>query len=1134
MAVSQIIGASIADGTIAAIDITDGTITTAKLAATTGSGNVVLSAAPTLTGNTSLVNLTVSGTQTNSTLTSGRVRYSTTGGVLTDSSKLTFDGANLGVGITPNAWSSLLVGLQISTSAVFSGQDGSEVMRLGSNWYYSSGFKYIGTGNATVYDQNSGTHAWSTSPSGTAGNAITFTQAMTLDASGYLGIGTTSPSSYGGLAVRKAATVSSVPVSASFSDSANSTFDIRHSANIVNLSAQGSGITINTGNSTRMTITDAGLVGIGITSPSVPLHILNSGEELLRLATSGVNPYLSFYTGTSTRKAYIQLTSSGLVLDSEAASTGQLFLTQGVERMRISSNGQVMVSTTGVNGTVKITSTDGAGGYGANMVLKNSGTGGREYWISSTSNGDGEVSGGKLKFYDSTANVTRMLIDADGDVGIGIFNPISKLHISGSNTYAGGGLLLGSASAVSGYIWTTDHLYIKPNNSGGTVSGAVYIQNISEVNRFAFDTSTIRLGVGIASPSSALDISGVTDGLSRWQMRVAQAYTLQIHTNVTDTAYADAWHDAGLYKWQVNGTEKMRLHSNGYLGIGTTTPNAKLSINTTTFTSVADTAQVAIENTDAWTQGLAFYIWGAGTYNSGYASGYIGSPNTSGRLFMSGGARVIDNPDGGGNWAKSLNTTAASFINVGESGIHFNSNYGLTVNTAYTPTLRMKIGTNGYVGIGTSDPYTPLHVAGTIKTAPTNQSGVVAFGGTTNTTTQLGIFRGTANSTSDGNWLNMAGYEGLTFSVSAANIGSQTERMRIDSSGNVGIGVTPSSAFASSAYRALQLGQRGVIMFYETGASILNVGTNFYYDGSAYRRLTADFVSQYQQATGEHNWRIAGTGAADSTISFTQAMTLNASSQLSVGTTTAAATLNVMGQTSSTSTPILYLQQGGASPSYGYTFKIDNVTTGDLYLNRYDNNTDGGNLLTVRTDGSLLVGRTSQGSYSQKLNLLQTSASVGGIQSWCDSASFTNSVITARASRATTNNSYTYFQCSQDGVGDKLYIFDSGNVYNTTGTYGTLSDIKLKENIVDATSKLNDVMALKVRNFNLKSEPELKQIGFIAQELETIFPSMVEETLDQTKIVKTTVLIPILVKAIQEQQALIESLTSRLTALEGK
>ena len=46
---------------------------------------------------------------------------------------------------------------------------------------------------------------------------------------------------------------------------------------------------------------------------------------------------------------------------------------------------------------------------------------------------------------------------------------------------------------------------------------------------------------------------------------------------------------------------------------------------------------------------------------------------------------------------------------------------------------------------------------------------------------------------------------------------------------------------------------------------------------------------------------------------------------------------------------------------------------------------------------------------------------------------------------------YTFFQCSIDGVGDKLYIFDSGNVYNTTGTYGTLSDIKLKENIMEST-----------------------------------------------------------------------------------
>ena len=86
------------------------------------------------------------------------------------------------------------------------------------------------------------------------------------------------------------------------------------------------------------------------------------------------------------------------------------------------------------------------------------------------------------------------------------------------------------------------------------------------------------------------------------------------------------------------------------------------------------------------------------------------------------------------------------------------------------------------------------------------------------------------------------------------------------------------------------------------------------------------------------------------------------------------------------------------------------------------------------------------------------------------------------------------------------------------------------------------MLKLKVKNFNFKSDPEkTKYIGFIAQELETVFPNLVEEGVNGIKSVKTSILIPILTKAIQEQQALIESqqsqidaLTARIEALEAK
>jgi hypothetical protein len=118
--------------------------------------------------------------------------------------------------------------------------------------------------------------------------------------------------------------------------------------------------------------------------------------------------------------------------------------------------------------------------------------------------------------------------------------------------------------------------------------------------------------------------------------------------------------------------------------------------------------------------------------------------------------------------------------------------------------------------------------------------------------------------------------------------------------------------------------------------------------------------------------------------------------------------------------------------------------------------------------------------------------------------------------------------------GTQRFQFDgAGRAYNSTGTWGTISDLRLKENIDDASSKIEEVKSLRVVNYNLLSDPGVKQIGFIAQEIEEVFPSLVEETgtvdgVENVKAVKTTVLIPVLVKALQEAIAKIEVLEQRL------
>jgi hypothetical protein len=67
---------------------------------------------------------------------------------------------------------------------------------VGGNYYYDGNYRYIKTSNATDYYQYNGQHAWRNAPSGTAGNAITFTQAMTLFSTGNLSIGTITDSGY--------------------------------------------------------------------------------------------------------------------------------------------------------------------------------------------------------------------------------------------------------------------------------------------------------------------------------------------------------------------------------------------------------------------------------------------------------------------------------------------------------------------------------------------------------------------------------------------------------------------------------------------------------------------------------------------------------------------------------------------------------------------------------------------------------------------------------------------------------------------------------------------------------------------------------------------------------------------------
>jgi len=131
------------------------------------------------------------------------------------------------------------------------------------------------------------------------------------------------------------------------------------------------------------------------------------------------------------------------------------------------------------------------------------------------------------------------------------------------------------------------------------------------------------------------------------------------------------------------------------------------------------------------------------------------------------------------------------------------------------------------------------------------------------------------------------------------------------------------------------------------------------------------------------------------------------------------------------------------------------------------------------------------------------------------------------------------------GSGLQFTVDADGDVKNTNNSYGSISDIKLKQDVVDAASQWDDIKALRVRKYRFKRNPDAAlQIGLVAQEAEAVSPGLVEETADRdeegndlgttTKSVKYSVLYMKAVKALQEAMTRIEQLEAKVAALESK
>jgi len=281
---------------------------------------------------------------------------------------------------------------------------------------------------------------------------------------------------------------------------------------------------------------------------------------------------------------------------------------------------------------------------------------------------------------------------------------------------------------------------------------------------------------------------------------------------------------------------------------------------------------------------------------------------------------------------------------------------------------------------------------------------------------------------------------------------------------------------------------------------------------------------------------IFGTPAANTlafyTNGFSERMRIDSSGNVGIGTTSPVSLLqvgstatsdNALTVASANNTAAQINLLGDSSATVGMNVKYEG--NGNFFAVSSNNAGSLTERMRINSSGELVVGSTSISG--ARVNISATA--VGGRTLYLNKG---------------TGDTTDFFIVADTTTANRFLVLGSGNVQNTNNSYGAISDIKLKENIVDATPKLEDLCKVKVRNYNLKGDYEQhKQIGVVAQELEQVFAGLVEETKDidkdgnnlgtTTKAVKYSVFVPMLIKAVQELKAELDSVKAELQTLKG-
>ena len=544
-----------------------------------------------------------------------------------------------------------------------------------------------------------------------------------------------------------------------------------------------------------------GNVGIGTTSPSQKLHIVG-GQVRLDSNTGG---FYQYNTSGGFRSAFYDNGTVTSIYGDGDGNNPAITINSGNVGIGTTSPSKLLTvgdstATSGIGNDGIFVNIDG----GAAVTAK-SGTSGVEIQLNAESSTQGTIgtySNHPLAF--RVNNFTSMYIDTSNNVGIGTTSIDNKLHVQG------GGMKLEESSGNIDLRLTLngDNKYNIGYQASGDAWGVYH--NPGSAYRIYVTGSNGNVGIGTTSPGEKLEVagSGLFSAAGSTFVKTQRTGTspstavLAADTGVTRLYARDASTGAVDMLFQTGTTDKMVIKAGGNVGIGTTSPDEKLSVNGNIFlqgnddyiafnTSASSGHPKIKMNSDADFSFLntagtdIFHIENGGNVGIGTTSPDAplhieGAKTTDAPLLKlvstatGDGDAVIDlvaNQDGesGIIYRNPSNTNSQGWF-VG-SGDAFGEQF--YVYDRDNSTARLVVGHDGKVGIGTDSPATKLEVNGDIGI------GRVAGGYT---------FREVVG----GN--ERAGIKSSASNDLRFNVGAASEAMRINSSGNVGIGTTSVAA----------------------------------------------------------------------------------------------------------------------------------------------------------------------------------------------------------------------------------------------------------------------------------------------------------------------------------------------------